>query len=147
MDAAVSGFHHVKLPVADVVRTQAWYCRVLGFKTEIEFVEDGVLMGVALRDPTGTVALALRSAPERTSALAGFDPAFSSRVSLGLLHLGYAMEAAADQRVAVYDFLAGPGQRSDYKRNLSQAHRDLSCVQMVRGRLLPALYRWRDRAR
>jgi CelD/BcsL family acetyltransferase involved in cellulose biosynthesis len=77
----------------------------------------------------------------------GFDPAFSSRVSLGLLHLGYAMEAAADQRVAVYDFLAGPGQRSDYKRNLSQAHRDLSCVQMVRGRLLPALYRWRDRAR
>lgn len=77
----------------------------------------------------------------------GFDPAFSSQVSLGLLHLGYAMEAAADHRVAVYDFLAGPGQRSDYKRNLSQAHRDLSCVQMVRGRILPPLYRWRDRAR
>jgi hypothetical protein len=77
----------------------------------------------------------------------GFDPAFSTRVSLGLLHLGYAMEAAADQRVAVYDFLAGPGQKSDYKRNLSQGHRDLSCVQMVRGHLLPSVYRWRDRAR
>jgi CelD/BcsL family acetyltransferase involved in cellulose biosynthesis len=77
----------------------------------------------------------------------GFDPAFSSQVSLGLLHLGYAMEAAADHRVTVYDFLAGPGQRTDYKRNLSQTHRDLSCVQMVRGRLLPLLYRWRDRAR
>jgi len=77
----------------------------------------------------------------------GFDPAFSSQVSLGLLHLGYAMEAAADHRVTVYDFLAGPGQRTDYKRNLSQTHRDLSCVQMVRGRLLPSLYRWRDRAR
>jgi len=77
----------------------------------------------------------------------GFDPAFSSRVSLGLLHLGYAMEEAADHRVAVYDFLAGPGQRSDYKRNLSQTHCDLSCVQMVRGRILPSLYRWRDRAR
>jgi CelD/BcsL family acetyltransferase involved in cellulose biosynthesis len=77
----------------------------------------------------------------------GFDPAFSSRVSLGLIHLGYAMEAAADHGVTVYDFLAGPGQTSDYKRHLSQARRALSCVQMLRGRVLPALYRWRDRAR
>jgi hypothetical protein len=43
--------------------------------------------------------------------------------------------------------LAGPGQTSDYKRHLSQARRALSCVQMLRGRVLPALYRWRDRAR
>jgi CelD/BcsL family acetyltransferase involved in cellulose biosynthesis len=77
----------------------------------------------------------------------GFNPAFSSRVSLGLIHLGYAMEAAADQGAAVYDFLAGPGQTSDYKRNLSQTRRAMSCVQMLRGRVLPALYRWRDRAR
>jgi CelD/BcsL family acetyltransferase involved in cellulose biosynthesis len=77
----------------------------------------------------------------------GFDPAFSSRVSLGLIHLGYAMEAAADHGVTVYDFLAGPGQTSDYKPHLSQARRALSCVQMLRGRVLPALYRWRDRAR
>ena len=77
----------------------------------------------------------------------GFDPAFNSHLSLGLLHLGYAMEMAADSGVTVYDFLAGPGQRSDYKRNLSQTRRDLSCVQMVRGRLLPSLYRWRDRVR
>jgi catechol 2,3-dioxygenase-like lactoylglutathione lyase family enzyme len=68
------GFHHVKLPVSDVVRARDWYCRVLGFKTEIEFVEDGVLMGVALRDRSGRISLAFRSAPERTSALAGFDP-------------------------------------------------------------------------
>jgi CelD/BcsL family acetyltransferase involved in cellulose biosynthesis len=77
----------------------------------------------------------------------GFDPAFSSRVSLGLIHLGYAMEAAAERGVTMYDFLAGPGQTSDYKRHLSQARRALSCVQMLRGRVLPALYRWRDRAR
>jgi CelD/BcsL family acetyltransferase involved in cellulose biosynthesis len=77
----------------------------------------------------------------------GFDPAFSSRVSLGLIHLGYAMEAAADHGVTTYDFLAGPGQTTDYKRHLSQARRALSCVQMLRGRVLPALYRWRDRAR
>jgi CelD/BcsL family acetyltransferase involved in cellulose biosynthesis len=77
----------------------------------------------------------------------GFDPGFSSRLSLGLIHLGYAMEAAAGRGVVVYDFLAGLGQTSDYKRYLSQARRQLSCVQMLRGRLLPSLYRWRDRAR
>jgi CelD/BcsL family acetyltransferase involved in cellulose biosynthesis len=77
----------------------------------------------------------------------GFDPAFSVRVSLGLIHLGYAMEAAAAEQISVYDFLAGPGRTSDYKRHLSQVRRDLSCVQILRGRFLPSLYRWRDRAR
>ena len=77
----------------------------------------------------------------------GFNPAFSSKISLGLIHLGYAMEAAAERQVATYDFLAGGGQRSDYKRHLSQMRRDLSCVQVLRGQLLPPLYRWHDRLR
>jgi hypothetical protein len=77
----------------------------------------------------------------------GFNPGLSSKVSLGLIHLGYAMEAAAGRGVATYDFLAGAGRNRDYKRNLSQAQRELSCVQVLRGPLLPALYRWRDRVR
>jgi CelD/BcsL family acetyltransferase involved in cellulose biosynthesis len=77
----------------------------------------------------------------------GFHPNFSSRFSLGLMHLGYAMEAAAERGVKTYDFLAGSGRSRDYKRHLSQARRELSCVQVLRGPLLPALYRWRDRAR
>jgi catechol 2,3-dioxygenase-like lactoylglutathione lyase family enzyme len=68
------GFHHVKLPVADVIRSRDWYQRVLGFEVTIEFVEDGVLMGLALADPTGTVNLAIREDPTRAAALAGFDP-------------------------------------------------------------------------
>ena len=76
-----------------------------------------------------------------------FDPAFSNQLSLGLLHLGYALEAAAQSGVGVYDLLAGPGRKSDYKRNLSQMRRELSCVQILRGRLLPRLYRWHDRVR
>ena len=71
---ALSGFHHVKLPVGDVVRSRDWYRSVLGLVADLEFVEDGVLMGVALRDPTGTVRLAARYDPERAAALAGFDP-------------------------------------------------------------------------
>jgi CelD/BcsL family acetyltransferase involved in cellulose biosynthesis len=77
----------------------------------------------------------------------GFDPGFSSKLSLGLLHLGYALEAAADGNVPTYDFLAGRGRRSDYKRHLSQMQRHLSCVQVLRGHLLPPLYRWHDRVR
>ena len=75
----------------------------------------------------------------------GFDPAFNPKLSIGLLHLGYAMEAAAESKVATYDLLAGRGQRTDYKRYLSQRCRELSCVQVLRGHLLPPLYRWRDR--
>jgi catechol 2,3-dioxygenase-like lactoylglutathione lyase family enzyme len=74
MDASFDGFHHVKLPVTDVVRSRDWYERVLGLRTHLEFVEDGVLMGVALGDPGSTVELALRHDPVRAAALAGFDP-------------------------------------------------------------------------
>jgi CelD/BcsL family acetyltransferase involved in cellulose biosynthesis len=77
----------------------------------------------------------------------GFDPSLSLQVSLGLIHLGYAMESAAAEQVRIYDFLAGPGRTSDYKRHLSQVRRELSSVQILRGRLLPSLYRWRDRGR
>ena len=72
--SALSGFHHVKLPVADVARSGEWYRRVLGFEVDLEFVEDGVLMGLGLRDPGGTVRLAVRHDPARAGALAGFDP-------------------------------------------------------------------------
>ena len=71
---ALSGFHHVKLPVGDVVRSRDWYRTVLGLVVDIEFVEDGVLKGVALRDPAGTLTLAARHDPQRAAALAGFDP-------------------------------------------------------------------------
>jgi CelD/BcsL family acetyltransferase involved in cellulose biosynthesis len=77
----------------------------------------------------------------------GFDPSFSDRLSLGLLHLGYSMELAAERQVSTYDFLAGSGQHSDYKSHLSQARRNLSSVQVLRGHLLPSLYRWHDRVR
>jgi catechol 2,3-dioxygenase-like lactoylglutathione lyase family enzyme len=70
----LQGFHHVKLPVTDVVRSREWYERVLGFEVEIEFVEDGVVRGLALAAPGGGVHLALRHDPARASALAGFDP-------------------------------------------------------------------------
>jgi catechol 2,3-dioxygenase-like lactoylglutathione lyase family enzyme len=70
----LSGFHHVKLPVADLHRSRDWYTSVLGLRVEIEFVEDGVLRGLALTDGSGRLRLALRLDPVRAAALAGFDP-------------------------------------------------------------------------
>ena len=74
MDTVLRGFHHVKLPASDIDRSIEWYERVLGLRVYMEFVEEGVLMGVAVADPAQTVALALRHAPERAAAMAGFDP-------------------------------------------------------------------------
>jgi catechol 2,3-dioxygenase-like lactoylglutathione lyase family enzyme len=70
----LSGFHHVKLPVSDLERSRAWYTSVLGLRVEIEFVEDGVVRGLALSDDSGSVRLALRHDATRAAALAGFDP-------------------------------------------------------------------------
>lgn len=71
--SALSGFHHVKLPVSDVVRSRDWYQRVLGFEVVIEFVENDVLMGVALADAAQSLSIALRHDPARAAALSGFD--------------------------------------------------------------------------
>jgi catechol 2,3-dioxygenase-like lactoylglutathione lyase family enzyme len=71
--SALSGFHHVKLPVSDVARSRDWYVRVLGLQVVIEFVEDDVLMGVALGDTAQGLSIALRHDPVRAAALSGFD--------------------------------------------------------------------------
>jgi catechol 2,3-dioxygenase-like lactoylglutathione lyase family enzyme len=68
-----SGFHHVKLPVSAVARSRDWYTGVLGFTTDIEFVEDGVLMGVGLARAGMPGGIALRHDPDRAKALSGFD--------------------------------------------------------------------------
>src|SRR5215831_154578 len=88
----------------------------------------------------------LRKGMRQYNISLGFDPSFGGKVSLGLLHLGYSMEAAAEREVNTYDFLAGSGQHRDYKIHLSQTRRNLSSVQVLRGYLLPSLYRWHDRA-
>jgi CelD/BcsL family acetyltransferase involved in cellulose biosynthesis len=94
---------------------------------------------------TVSVLYDIRKGAHQYNISMGFDPSLGGKLSLGLLHLGYAMEAAAEARANIYDFLAGSGQRSDYKRHLSQARRNLSSVQVLRGYLLPSLYRWHDR--
>ena len=75
VDAAptLAGVHHLKLPVADLERSIEWYRSRLGYRSAIEFVEDGVLMGVSMRHLAGGPELALRLDPERAATVAGFD--------------------------------------------------------------------------
>ena len=70
---AVSGLHHVKLPVRDVARSVEWYGCAFGFTRVWELREDGELRGAALRHPESGLQLALRRDPERAATLAGFD--------------------------------------------------------------------------
>jgi len=73
-DAPVlDGIHHLKLPVADLDRSFAWYHERLGYQVMKEFVEDGVCRGIAMVHPRGGPDLALRLDPERARAAAGFD--------------------------------------------------------------------------
>ena len=70
----MTGLHHVKIPVADLVSTRDWYESLLGLQVEIEFKDDdGTVRGVAYQ-PLGDLRMAFREDPERAAALNGWDP-------------------------------------------------------------------------
>jgi catechol 2,3-dioxygenase-like lactoylglutathione lyase family enzyme len=69
----LEGIHHLKLPVSDLQRSLAWYQDRLGYLSMWDFVEDDVLMGIAMTHPNGGPDLAIRLDPERARVAAGFD--------------------------------------------------------------------------
>jgi catechol 2,3-dioxygenase-like lactoylglutathione lyase family enzyme len=87
-DAPVlAGIHHLKLPVTDLARSLEWYCGRLGYQFQVEFVEQGTLVGYGLAHPAGGPDLCLRLDPDRARAAAGFD----------YFAIGVADKAAIDQ--------------------------------------------------
>lgn len=69
----LAGIHHLKLPVTDLIRSREWYQTRLGYRVQLEFVEQGQLVGYVLEHPNGGPPLALRLNPARARAAAGFD--------------------------------------------------------------------------
>jgi catechol 2,3-dioxygenase-like lactoylglutathione lyase family enzyme len=69
----LAGVHHLKLPVRDLARSRTWYESRLGYQVQMEFVEQGRLMGLVMGHPKGGPSLAVRLDPERAEAAAGFD--------------------------------------------------------------------------
>jgi catechol 2,3-dioxygenase-like lactoylglutathione lyase family enzyme len=69
----LAGVHHLKLPVRDIARSEAWYGRTLGYRRSVEFRDGETLMGILMIHPAGGPPLALRLDPDRAEAAAGFD--------------------------------------------------------------------------
>ncbi|MFC3895037.1 VOC family protein [Lentzea rhizosphaerae] len=69
----LDGIHHLKLPVSDLEKSLDWYTTNLGYELMVNFVEQGVRMGVSLDHARGGPPLALRLNPDRAAAAAGFD--------------------------------------------------------------------------
>lgn len=74
-DAPVlAGVHHLKLPVADLRRSQHWYASRLGYRLAEEFNDaHGSLVGVGMEHPHGGPPIAFVLDPARARAAAGFD--------------------------------------------------------------------------
>jgi CelD/BcsL family acetyltransferase involved in cellulose biosynthesis len=88
-----------------------------------------------------SVMLNLRVGATEYYLQSGFDPAFARGLSPGLLHLGYAIEAACRAGVSRFDFLAGRGLHRDYKQDFAAESAPLHTLHIVRKPLLRALFR------
>ncbi len=75
MGIGVSQIKHVKLPVADLRRSAAWYWALFDLELVNEYVEDGDVRGVSLldRDAGFEIALRQREYCAGQPRLAGFD--------------------------------------------------------------------------
>jgi hypothetical protein len=71
----------------------------------------------------------------------GFLEGLDKRISLGTLHLGYAIEMAFESaQITSFDLLAGQGKISNYKSHLARKHATLETVQLLRKPILRLMY-------
>lgn len=72
---------------------------------------------------------------------AGFEEGFHPKLSLGSLHLGYAIEDAfLSPDTMSFDLLAGQGKREDYKARFSTVNYQFVSIMLVKSVLFRALY-------
>ena len=77
----------------------------------------------------------------RFNLQAGYNESFDAKVSLGYLHLGYAIEEAfSAEKICSYDLLAGTGKKQFYKAHFHGEAVHFATFQVVRGPLLKLLY-------
>lgn len=76
---------------------------------------------------------------------AGYSEVFHKKLSLGTLHLGYAIEDAfSDAGIMHYDFLAGRGKNSFYKSRFKGKLVTFKTVEFVRSPWLKLAYRYQS---
>jgi len=69
--ATIIGFHHVRVPVSDVLTSRDWYMDILDLGPLLVVEEEDRIRGVALEHPSGVV-IGLHQDRERARALRGF---------------------------------------------------------------------------
>ena len=74
----------------------------------------------------------------------GYREKFQDGISLGTLHFGFQLEKAFDSGAEYYDFMAGNGKNSDYKKSLATHSATLVSVMIVRSKLLRTMYAVKD---
>lgn len=76
---------------------------------------------------------------------AGFNDIFSEKISLGYIHLGYAIESAfRNENTKAFDLLAGSGKNSFYKSHFIGKFIELLTLQINRGSFIKSIYRGHD---
>ncbi len=122
-------------PGAEVRAFQEDIARFLASTGELRFsrlcTADGLLSTLYCIQRAGTVYY-LQS---------GFDAGRGRGLSPGLLHFGYAIEAACKEGGNWFDFLAGTGRNRDYKRDLLTESVPVVSYHIVRRRVRRALYK------
>jgi catechol 2,3-dioxygenase-like lactoylglutathione lyase family enzyme len=69
---AISGAHHVRIPVTTLEAAVDWFADLLGYEREFPFKAEGSVIGWALRHARGGPSLTLIEDPERARACCGF---------------------------------------------------------------------------
>ena len=78
----------------------------------------------------------------------GFDETFhGGKLSLGILHLGYAIEESIDNEIRIFDLLAGAGKTEHYKYRITNSGTQLCRWHVIRPRWLRSIYALRHAAR
>jgi predicted N-acyltransferase len=76
----------------------------------------------------------------------GYIEHFDKKISLGTLHLGYAIEMAfTSDEISEFDLLAGGGKNSNYKEQIASIHTTLESVQIINKPLIKFIYIINDR--
>lgn len=92
-------------------------------------------------DRAVSVLLDIDAGGRRYNIQLGFDEDFDASVSLGVLHLGYAIEGAAEDGLGCYDMLIGTGLQEDYKTRYGTGETAVRTLHWVRSPWLRWLHR------
>jgi CelD/BcsL family acetyltransferase involved in cellulose biosynthesis len=76
--------------------------------------------------------------------LSGYAESLHPRLSLGMLHIGYAIEQAYADGIKHFDLLLGKGRQSRYKGYFRGVDVSAETLQLIRNPLLGATYRGYD---